>query len=97
VIILGPPTASNHALGIKIAYLKKKRTSPLSDAQTRVGGKHDPIGANEIRLVDQVDRTGDIGIDDPLCLSKILIQERMAETATGIRQKGIDLTSSTAA
>ncbi|MDB5091863.1 MAG: Alcohol dehydrogenase GroES domain protein, partial [Mucilaginibacter sp.] len=44
-------------------------------------------------LVDQVDRATDIGVDNPPCLSKILVQERMAETAPGIRQKGVDLTT----
>ena len=44
-------------------------------------------------LVDQVDRAGDVGIDDPPCLAEILVQERMAETAPGICQKGVDLTA----
>ncbi len=44
-------------------------------------------------LVDQVDRAGNVGIDDPPRLLEILIQKRMAEAAPRIRQEGIHLTT----
>jgi hypothetical protein len=37
--------------------------------------------------VDQVHRARDVGIDDPPRLSKILVQECMAETAPRVRQE----------
>ncbi len=43
--------------------------------------------------MDQVNGTGNVGIDDPPRFLEVLIQKRMAEAAPRIRQKGINLTT----